>query len=133
MIYATYDEQRSFPEYIDMVFKDLTLIDGGEDAEGKGYPVESSKELMDLMLEGFWPDFTGDDEIHESIADIAEWNGIDLKLAHFSQRRFKKLCQKIFNKYGDEEKAIKTCAELQIKYELLADEYEAQMKKESEE
>lgn len=131
MIYATYDEQRSFPEYIDMVFKDLTLIHGGEDAEGKGYPVETWMELRDLMLEGYWPDFVSDNEIPESIADIADCNGIDLRLAGFSCRRFKKLCQKIFDKYGDEAKAIKKCLELEVKYQLILDEYEKEMKEEA--
>jgi len=126
MIYATYDEQRSFPEYVDMVFKDLTLFDGDEDVKGKGYPIESSMELMDLMLEGYWPDFVGEYEIPESIADVADCNGIDLRLASFSRRRFKKLCRKIFRKYGEKDKAIKTCLELTAHYEALADEFDAE-------
>lgn len=130
MIYATYGEQRSFPEYVDMIFKDLTLRDGC-DADGMGYPVESSKELMGLMQDGYWPDFVDDDEIPQVLAEVADDYSINLGLAHFSQRRFKKLCGKIFSKYGEEAKAIQTCAELTIKYDLLAAEYDIEYKPDS--
>ena len=119
MIYVTYDEQRSFPEYVDMVFKDLTLFDGHEDVKGKGYPIESSMELMDLMIEGYFPDFV---ELPEMVIDALDCVDKDLMFVDFSRKKLKKLCRKIFRKYGDEEKAKKTCIELTAYFDSLGNE-----------
>lgn len=93
MIFAKYDEQRSFPEYVDMVFKDLVLK---PDYDGKGLPIGSEYSLYDFIMDGYFPDFV----------DCPEYV-IDEDWRHYSKRRLKKLCKKIFKEYGEQEKVDK--------------------------
>lgn len=106
MIFAKYDEQRSFPEYVDMVFKDLVF---SEDYDGKGLPIADHIELLYFIKDGYFPDFC---EVPEYI--------IEEELPSISGRRLKKLCKKLFDEYGEKEKASK----IHEAFELEMEEHE---------
>ena len=95
MLYADYDEQRSFPEYIDMTFKDIVYT---EEPRDKGYPITSWMNLYEAIKEGYFPDWC---RIPVELEDGED----PVNHKEFSKRRLKVFCKRLFNKYGDPDKA----------------------------
>lgn len=90
MIIATYDEQRSFPEYVDMTFKDLVVVDSHV------CPVWDWQELYELIVDGYAFDSSDvyvPTDIEPVFGNMGRLNGV-------SKRRFKIFCKRTFEKHG---------------------------------
>jgi len=96
MIFAERSEQRSFPEYVDMEFKDLVIRE--EYTEMKGWPVLNWRELLDLLKEDFFPAFC---EIPKYLPEDAYVEGV-------SDGKWIRFAKELFNKYGESAKARRT-------------------------
>ena len=95
MIYVHYDTQSSFPGYIDMEFKELTL------RKTSGLPIDCVRDLTDMFYDGYFPDFIDYDELPSWLENLGRHP------ESVKRRIVKKLASKIFDKYGDKESATK--------------------------
>lgn len=113
MIFAHYEEQRSFDEYIDMTFKELHYRANYE--AGEGLPLWDQREVFDFVIDGYWPDF----------GDMPRWVEImlDCNKPRIQRRRLKKWCKKLFDQYGENEKVKILYAE----FESELEEFEAKL------
>ena len=105
MIFAKYDEQRSFPEYVDMVFKDLIVK---KDCDFRcELPIASWVDLFEFLKAGYLPDF----------CDCPEWL-IDEEYKG-NIRKLKKFSKKIFKEFGEEDKALEAHAKFEIEMDAF--------------
>jgi hypothetical protein len=102
MIIATYDEQRSFPEYVDMAFKDLVIVDSHP------CPIWDWKELYELILDGYAFDCPS---VYVP-TDIEPVFGNEGCLKRVSKRRFKIFCQRIFKEHGGSQEELDQASEI---------------------
>lgn len=95
MIYRSYEEQRSFrPEYVDFIMRDLV----DKPVRPNQYPVKDHLHLAELIQEGYFPMFNENE-------DLPEWM-INEEAHKISFRRVKKYAKKLFQRYGEKEKAL---------------------------
>lgn len=109
MIFTSYEEQRSFPEYVDFSIKSLFVQD--EYISG-ALPVIDWEELLNLIRDGYFPDFG---ECPEFI--------IDQQFTGKNRRKLKKFAKKLFKKYGEATKAKALWLEFDAEFERSESEY----------
>lgn len=95
MLYVSYEEQRSFPEYVDFVMKDIIYkpCTSLEWAEGMEHLIRSWKDVYELILEGYGPMCSGEEN--------PEWL---VQEDYSSTRRVKQFCRDLFREYGELDK-----------------------------
>ena len=106
MIYVSYTVQRSFPEYIDMEFKELHLGNYGTDR----MPINNHEDLAYMLIDGYWPSFLDDEKIPVWLYD---------RVLSVKKRVVKKFSKKLFYEFGEPEKTVKIVNDINDYFDSL--------------
>lgn len=115
MLYLYNDEQRSFPEYVDFYIKEIVSKPLRSEDQ---LPLCNWRDFMEYLYEGYCPSFLPSNYKFPSCVETAfDRDGTTNK------RMFKKWCKKVFEQYGEPEKACKIVQAAWEEWERIDKEY----------